>query len=580
VRPNALGSQPELPAALQSRQLVIVAPAKLRGGEHSLTPRCSSEDGLPFASDYRSRLWPALSVWVTFHSSWLEVVLVMVSKRSRFVSFRGLVLGSCCAFALGIACGSNPELTPPGEGFDGGAALGERCEISEDCAPALLCGVNGTCVGACGDVTDDSCGDEACLVSGRCSHGLGNDCKKSGDCDEGLVCSSLKHCAAPCEPGAKDACKNGDACRSDGTCPMDDDIVLGLGGADGGLGEPNGTGGAPSCIDVDVDFEPQVPTVLLLIDRSGSMNATNFGAAVKAAVDDGTYTLGDCPKDNDWRWNVVRDVLMNPTKGIVKPLEERVRFGLSLYTSDNGQVKDESPEEIDPTKMCPVLIDVPISLGNHQAMLDQFKCSDIADDTPTGESLLAAAQTLNAFDEPGPKVIVLATDGEPDNCECPNFNGNEVPAKCKEPGVANMVKDQVVEIAGQIHGDDITIHVINVSTPSQATLQEHLEQVADAGGGEVYPGFSPGALSDAFEEIINGVRSCKIDLDGEIADGKESTGTVTLDGEVLVLDDPDGWQVNTPSQIELLGAACDAIKSGGHDLAIKFPCEAFEPVVH
>jgi hypothetical protein len=229
--------------------------------------------------------------------------------------------------------------------------------------------------------------------------------------------------------------------------------------------------------------------------------------------------------------------------------------------------------------MCPVLIDVPIALGNHQAMLDEFKCSDIADDTPTGESLLAAAMRLKDFKDPGPKVIVLATDGEPDSCECPDYGGH-VPDKCKVAGLPDMVKAEVVKTAEQIHADDITIHVINVSTPGEAKLQQHLTDVADAGGGNVYPGFSPGALSTAFEDIINGVRSCKIDLQGEIAKGKESTGTVTLDGEVLELDDPDGWQVNTASQIELLGTACDLIKSGDHALAIKFPCESFEPVVH
>ena len=134
--------------------------------------------------------------------------------------------------------------------------------------------------------------------------------------------------------------------------------------------------------------------------------------------------------------------------------------------------------------------------------------------------------------------------------------------------------------AKDIHADDITIHVINVSTPSEASLQQHLSDVADAGGGKVYPGFSPGALSSAFDEIINGVRSCVIDLSGEIAKGKEDTGVVTLDGDELGLDDADGWQVNTSSQIELLGAACDAIKSGEHDLSIEFPCESFVPVVH
>lgn len=498
-------------------------------------------------------------------------------SRSPWRTYRGLALASVGALLISAACGNNPQLPNDGQAVEGGAGLGKACERNDDCSGSLLCGPDAKCVGAC-DVTGTSCGAEACLADGRCSEGLGLSCSEDGDCSEGLVCSSLKRCSAPCEPGATNACKGGRACRADGTCATDKDVVLGVGG---GSNEMPGAGGAANCIDVEVTFEPQVPTVLLLIDRSGSMNAgSGFGNAVRDAVDAGEYELGDCPSNNNWRWNVVRDVLFNATRGIIKPLEDRVRFGMSLYTSSNGRVSSQDPEEIDPNKTCPELIEVPIALGNHQAMLDEFQCSDIAGDTPTGESLLAAAMTLQAFDEPGPKIIVLATDGEPDSCECPNFadmGNTRVPARCKENGVAQQVQADVVATAGDIYADGITIHVINVSTPTNAGLQAHLAEVAAAGGGEVYPGFSPGALTTAFDAIIDGVRSCKIDLDGEIADGKESSGTVTLDGEPLTLDDENGWQVNTPSQIELLGAACEAIKSGDHDLKIDFPCESFVP---
>lgn len=497
-------------------------------------------------------------------------------NRRKFGSIRGVLQGACGALLLAAACGSNPELAVKDDTFSGLAGLGDACTTNSDCQASLLCGNGNVCVGACGDLTGNSCGTEACLADGRCSQGVGRNCTSDKACSDGLKCSELGHCATPCEPGTTDSCKGSKDCRDDGTCPTDKDIVIGgIGGASNGSGG-EGAGGDKSCIDVDVGFTPQIPTVLLLIDRSGSMNANGFGDAVDAAVADGTYTLGDCPEDNDWRWNVVRDVLMNPTKGIVKPLEDKVRFGMSLYSSENGQI---TAGAIDPSKACPVLIEVPIALNNHGAMLDQFKCSDIKDDTPTGESLQAAAETLKAFKEPGPKVIVLATDGEPDNCECPDF-GNNMPAKCREPGVPAMIKDQVVAITKAIHDDDITVHIINVSTPSEAALQQHLSDVADAGGGKVYPGFSPGELSTAFDEIINGVRPCTIDLTGEIADGKESTGVIKLDGDVLVLDDPDGWQVNSPSQIELLGEACETIKTGDHDLSIKFPCESFDPVVH
>lgn len=519
----------------------------------------------------------------------------MGARRSRLKFPRIFLIGCSTALVLAAACGGNPELRSSGQPFNEGRGLNEPCSDSETCAPPLLCGASEVCVEACGDAASDSCGNEACLPSGVCSVGLGRDCSNDGDCKGGLRCSTYAHCAAPCQPGATGVCKGGATCRDDGTCPNKNDLDLGLGGQSNGAGGDSGGGGAPGCVEVDVDFTPQVPTVLLLIDRSGSMTAgDNFGTAVKEAVDAGTYELGTCPAirqgnqnvdPNDWRWNVVRDVLMNETKGIVKPLEDRVRFGMSLYSSNNGRIKSappgmpNAPVELDPNKECPVLLQVPIALNNHAAMLDQFKCSDLGSDTPTGESLLAAAETLRAFSDPGPKVIVLATDGEPDTCNCPNFDGR-VPDECKVPGAPDAARAEVVSIAQKIHGDDITIHVINVSTPTLVPLQQHLAEVADAGGGSVYPGFSPGALTDAFEEIINGARSCVIDLDGEIARGREGDGTITLDGEKLTLDDPDGWQVNSPSQIELLGAACETIKVGKHDLSIKFPCDSFRPPVH
>lgn len=509
------------------------------------------------------------------------------SIRRGFVQ-RAFFIATLTALGAGMACGSNPELAVGPGVIDGGADVGEPCSQPSDCKPSLECAA-GKCVASCSE-DPDVCGNEACLPSGKCSQGLGRDCQGEGDCKDGLACSErFKRCSLTCDPNDSEACPGKTPCRADGTCPTDRDIDLGLGGANGGP-DPSGEGGASSCIDVKVDWNPQTPTVMLLIDRSGSMNAGDgFGAAVKEAVDAGTYTLGDCEEHNDWRWNVVRDVLLNPSKGIVKPLEERVRFGLALYSSQDGQVVAGKPNEIDPDK-CPELITTTdIALGNADAMLEQFKCDDIYDDTPTGESLIAAAKMLVDFMEPGPKIIVLATDGEPDSCECPDFNDNDqpVPAKCKMPAMPGMlsvpdqIKADVVDTAQSIHdGDEITIHVINVSTPSNMGLQKHLADVAKAGGGNVYPGFSPGDLSTAFDEIIDGVRSCKIDLDGEIAKGKEATGTITLDGEKLELDGDDGWKVNSSSQIELLGEACETIKRGKHDLDIKFPCESFEPVVH
>jgi hypothetical protein len=508
----------------------------------------------------------------------------MGNMRSSSKSFRGLSFACFVALLVSSACGKNPELLTGGSPVVGPGSPGDACDSGSDCKSGLLCGAANVCVAACGGPASSQCGNEVCLPTGECSRGLGNVCKSDAACSSGLVCSALSRCALPCEPGEADGCPQGMACRDTGTCPNDSEVVLDPGA---GVGGDSGVGGAPGCIDVAVDFKPEVPTVMLLIDRSGSMTAADgFGTAVAAAVTDGSYTLGECPSQNDWRWNVVRDVLLSPTKGIVKPLEERVRFGLSLYTSRNGRIAPPPagpgphPIELDPTKMCPELIEVPIALNNHGPMLEQFKCSDVGDDTPTGESLVAAAATLAAFQEPGPKVIVLATDGAPDNCECPDWGGgHHVPDKCNVDGIQDSIKAEVVATAKQIHErDGVTVHVINVSTPGDTSLQQHLDELATAGGGKVYPGFSPSALATAFEEIIDGVRSCAIDLDGEITEGKEASGTVKLDGEELELDGADGWKVNSPTQIELLGAACEAIKSGKHDISINFPCDSFKPV--
>src|SRR5690606_31530473 len=267
--------------------------------------------------------------------------------------------------------------------------------------------------------------------------------------------------------------------------------------------------------------------------------------------------------NNSWRWNVVRNILLHPENGVVKPLEDRVRFGMALYSSDNGTLRGQE---------CPLLTEVELGFGTHEAMLAEFECSDVIEDTPTRESLTAVAEKLAALDVDGPKIIVLATDGAPDTCYCPDWGSqgnasNNPPLECYDSNDENLVMrggvdmipshaeqyDVVIEAQRIYEELGIRIEVINVSSPNNATLAAHLDDVAERGGavsGASIDGFDPGSLTDAFESIIDGVRSCAIDLDGSISPGKESTGTITLNGEPLLLDDPDGWIVNSPTQIE------------------------------
>ncbi len=374
---------------------------------------------------------------------------------------------------------------------------------------AMACG-GGAKVDGSGDCTGSDCTSKnVCekTYPGKC----GTPCTSTADCDAGLHCGSDDKCTAACVQGQQGQCDEGLECTSDGRCRSP---LLGFGGAGDGSG---GEGGGDSCIDVNVSFDPQIPTVILLVDQSSSMNA---GGGWSVPAD---YEPWGCETNGTWRWNVVRNVLFNPTSGVVKPLEDKVRFGLTLYSSDDFEIA------------CPALDKVPVALNNYDAMLERFECSELIEDTPTQASLEDAVADLEAIDEPGPKIVILATDGEPDTCECPDFSGTHVPAECRGMNAA-------------------------------AKQQEAMDGVVASG---------PDELQAAFQEIIDGARSCVLELDGEIASGKSSSGDIRLNGEKLAYDDPNGWRGNSPTQIELLGEACEAIKTGNHELTIKFPCGSF-----
>jgi hypothetical protein len=491
---------------------------------------------------------------------------------------------------------------------------GDSCSKNEDCREGRFCSSKNTCADRC--------------------VGCGSSCVGAA-CPAGQFCSSSKTCEQECTPGeaggpcGKSGSGLGYLCSFDGRCtdtvkidPPEDDIdAVGGSPGTGGMGHFGGMGGG--CIDVEVDFTPVIPNVVLVIDQSLSMTAgEGFGALVQQEITAGTYTPWGCPEnagdppdspdqaDADWRWNVVRNVLFNPTNGIVKPLEDSVRFGMALYSSRNGSVPPFGGGE--PAE-CPILTEVPIiemdtDFGNYDEMLAQMQCSSLIVDTPTRESLAKVADQFAATELEGPKIIVLATDGLPDSCTCPGYglDGVTPPQACRDlVGNQNTPQEDrevnwvergdppvrmppskaeqydVVQEAKRVYESlGIVVHVVDVSTPNDPTLRQHLTDVATAGHGEIFDGTRPSGLIDAFQTIVDGVRSCLIDLNGEILDEKQDEGTVTLDGApVTYLPDGigDGWKLIGKTQIELVGAPCDLIKSGKHDIDIDFPCDVFIP---
>ncbi|MDI1480077.1 vWA domain-containing protein [Polyangium sp. y55x31] len=402
-------------------------------------------------------------------------------------------------------------------------------------APALAIGLASAATALASSCGSTSNGAAPCdsVYAGKCGGTCGNDFA----CADGLYCGISGTCTADCAPGAA-GCPTGQTCNVKGRC-----IPAGEGGS-GGMGgidfvtSSDGTGtGADACADVNVNFEKQIPTVMLLIDQSGSMTAS-FG--------------------NGDRWNVLYDTLMDPDTGIVKKLEKDVRFGLALYTSNGGNAGGT----------CPMLAKVPLALNNHAAIDAVYAPQNPEGDTPTGESITAVTTDLVAYQEPGPKIIVLATDGEPDTCAEPNPQNGQ---------------DESIAAAQAAFGKDVRTFVISVG--AEVSLG-HLQDLANAGAGlpvggaekaTYYQALDPQTLIDAFDKIINGVRSCVLKLNGIVDETAAAEGEVYLDGKALPYNDMNGWRLNGPDEIELLGTSCDTIKQGDHSISVQFPCGIVVP---
>lgn len=304
--------------------------------------------------------------------------------------------------------------------------------------------------------------------------------------------------------------------------------------------EPTAGAGAPVCVDLEVGFERVTPTVVLLVDRSGSMTQ-NFDNGLD-------------------RWETLVQTLTDPQSSLINELDSSVRFGMVLYTSNGGFGNGPTPRQ------CPVLTSVDISIGNFANMSALLTSSEPGGDTPTAESLEAIVAQLRAFGEAGPKSIVLATDGDPDTCEDPEAHDDD----------GSKARSVAAVTAARAEG--IATHVISVGDEVAAT---HLKELAVAGAGgdaaaEAFTALDTEGLVNAFGQIIGSVRTCDFTLEATVAAADAPRGTVLVDGEALAFDDPNGWTMPDASTVRLQGEACEAIQADATGISMSFPCDAID----
>jgi hypothetical protein len=160
-----------------------------------------------------------------------------------------------------------------------------------------------------------------------------------------------------------------------------------------------GTGGsanpdAASCQTAQVMFVPTIPTVFLLVDRSGSEFASGC-----PNVTTGTYFT-----------------LRTAVETVVSQLQATVRFGLGVFVGDHS------------TGTCALDWDtVPIALTNSAAINAKYDSlgqvamasgGNCKADTPAIEAIPMVKSLLQADTAAsGPKYVLIATDGQTDFCD-------------------------------------------------------------------------------------------------------------------------------------------------------------------
>jgi hypothetical protein len=397
-----------------------------------------------------------------------------------------------------------------------------------------------------------------------------------------LACSAGND--GPGNGGGKGASSNtGSSTNTGATQPMLGGS-LGMGASisiGGDLASTGGTGGG--CNDLTVATKEVTPTVLLLVDNSSSM----FEPADKL-------------------WNPLYNVLMTKDTGIVDSLDEKVRFG---FTSYRGSSMANDPA-------CPNLFEVDYKLGNFDAIDNLYK-KQTAEytqgtkwETPTGAAIKKAAEKLLAYkaDPPGPKYILLVTDGNPNTCvaldpQCGSDESIKAVQDAKAMGIGTFAVGIGDVIAanvgcqpewgrcGPLHLQDLAnagqgLPVAappdqlkyQACTPTQMLAATYAGAAETPGAAKFYTAANAAELETAIKGLLNSVVSCTYDMDATVV-GNAALGTVIVNGMPATYNDPNGWKLeDNKTQVTLQGTACDSFKSmPGSELKVSFPCKVAVP---
>jgi hypothetical protein len=332
----------------------------------------------------------------------------------------------------------------------------------------------------------------------------------------------------------------------------------------------------------DFKFEPKIPTVYILVDRSGTEftgDTTGIFFSLRSAV-----------------------------LATIQPLDMEVRFGLGVFTGDRGN-------------KCPTSDEVPTALDNYDKIAATYNMlgrPQYKAETPAAQMILSTVKPALMKDTgTGDKYMLFVTDGETDYCDdgdpvCAYDSVTYAVQNLKAAGFGTLIVGlpspqsqyaaQALQAwanagaglppslpvqsgqtlpAAQIRNNcysgrpgykaiwDMAGRAANEATATYANTS------TDGGAGDAgvvtmnAPVYAPGstdqtALAKAIGAAIAGVKSCSFDL-GDI-NGQSikvdltqlSSAHIKIEGQEVPLDtgSGNGWKMNGPTTLELTGTGC------------------------
>ena len=319
--------------------------------------------------------------------------------------------------------------------------------------------------------------------------------------------------------------QSADASGGGGSLRIDVDGI-GAGGASTGAGPTEDA----NC-GVETSETTSEPTdVLLVLDRSGSMYESISeecccSDTCRRRIDiDLCADTGKCTE----RWSAL-------TSAVSATMAETptISWGLKMYSTPGS------------SGACGVSPGVEVGIGDGSAAVQNVIATvEPLNGTPTAKAVREATTYLEGLDDAHSKVMLLATDGEP-NCRSGRFDAST-------PDV-----EGTLEAIAAASAAGYRVYVVGIG-PSVGNL----DSFAVAGGtSHYYPANSAAELAAALAAISNAVASCTFTMQEQPPD--PDNVAVYLDGELVAKDPDNGWSFGTTTQTVMLnGTACDLVTSG------------------